>query len=88
MERILSELWNGQICPAEHLGCGDEEIRNLERFIGDNADKLTKGLSEKQQTTFEKYVDCINEYISLSCERAFCEGFSCAVKIMTEAMAK
>ena len=88
MKNMLGELWNGQICPAERLGVGDEEMRNLERFMGNKVEKLTRDLSEKQKTTLQKYTDCINEYISLSNERAFCEGFSCAVKIMAEAMAE
>ena len=39
-----------------------------------------------QCSLFEKYVDCSDEYTDRIAAQAFCDGFSLACKLMTEAL--
>lgn len=41
---------------------------------------------KKQKELFEKYNDCMNEYIAAISEQAFCDGFCVGTKITAEAL--
>ncbi len=70
------------------LGVGDKDMRELEKLMSKNHDKLSAELSEEQKDILQRYYDRINEYIGLSCEHAFSSGFSMGVKLVAAAMSK
>ncbi len=88
MYNSINSLWNGNLKPAKYFCEDDKQIKELERLIEQNKEKLTTVLKGKERNQFEIYNDCIDEYISAVCELAFCKGFGCGSKIITEASAE
>lgn len=86
MSKILSKLWNGQLCPIEECCDRDTEIRNLCKLMSENKERLSQGLTEQQKVTLQKYDDAVYEMLSLAEENCFIKGFRLAVKCMIEAM--
>lgn len=86
MKPILENLWNGSIAPGEACGANDPEIENLIALIERHKEKLSRKLAEQQKNTLDKCLDCYEEYTQLITTRAFCDGFSLAAKLLTEAL--
>jgi len=83
MQTIL-DLWNGNISPYEHCGSHDPVIKNLTELIERNRENLSGGLSEAQMETFQKYMDCSDEYLLRMLELAFHDGFCLGSKLVME----
>lgn len=81
MKNCIADLWYGNLAPAEKCGANNTEIRELVRLIERNKRNLDASLNESQKLLLEKYTDCITEYISLTAEQAFCDGFCLSSKI-------
>lgn len=87
MKSIIKELWNGNIAPIKNYENNNNEIKNIIRLIEKNKAVLAPTLNEEQKTAFERYICCVEEYLSLSTEQAFCSGFSFGSKFLSEALA-
>lgn len=83
MQTII-DLWNGNISPREYCGSHDPVINNLMGLIERNREKLSGGLTEAQLETFQKYMDCSDEYLLRMLELAFCDGFCLGGKLVME----
>lgn len=83
MQTII-DLWNGNIAPCEHCGSHNPEIDDLLGLIKRNREKLSSGLTEAQMETFQKYMDCSDEYLLRMLELAFCDGFCLGGKLVME----
>ena len=79
-------LWNGNIEPAQNSGRNNKDIKELEFLMQRNSEKLEAVLHESEIKTFEKYNSCVTEYLILSSEQAFCDGFYLGAKIIAEAL--
>ena len=88
MEFVLADLWNGNIAPIEKCGKGNADIDELVRLMSRHRERLNNTLSEKQLEIADKYTACVEEYLELMVEQAFCEGFGLCSKILTEALAR
>ena len=86
MRQTISDLWNGNIAPCEHCGSHDPTANKLISLIERNREKLSSGLTEAQMDTFQKYMDCSEEYLLHMLELAFCDGFSLGSKLTVEAL--
>lgn len=86
MKRAIHDLWNGNIPSAENCGVGDPEIESLIILIEKHKDQLNNDLGQQHKLLFEKYVDRIEDYVGLITECAFAEGFSLAIRLITEAL--
>ncbi len=86
MSRILADLYNGNLEPSVRLDANDPEIRHLEKLMSRNLEKLEAELSEKGKEVMENYNECVNEYVIILTEKAFCDGFCLATRIVAEAM--
>lgn len=86
MNTTITDLWNGNIAPCEHCGSHDPAINNLMELIERNQEKLSAGLTEAQMETFQKYMDCLDEYLLRMLELAFCDGFCLGSKLVMEAL--
>ena len=86
MKRTIIDLWNGEISPITNCGNGDPEIDNLVELIERNCKNLENTSNESQKETLEKYVCCVNEYLDLITEQAFCDGFCLSSKLLTESL--
>lgn len=86
MKETIGELWNGSIAPCEHCGSHDLKTNNLIGLMERNREKLCGGLTAAQKETFQKYIDCSEEYLLRMLEVAFHDGFCLASKLMVEAL--
>lgn len=86
MTKTIAELYNGNLVPIKNLGRFNNEIKQLETLMEKNLETLEKELSEEQKVYFSRYAGNINEYMLLSCEQAFCDGFCMGAKITAEAL--
>ncbi|MBQ7035017.1 MAG: hypothetical protein IJN34_04710 [Clostridia bacterium] len=86
MTKNIAQLWNGDFAPVEHSGTLNQTLKKLEFLMYDNLEKLEKSLSPAQKEMLEKYNDHNSEYISITNQQSFCDGFSLATKIVAEAL--
>ena len=86
MKQTLEALWNGQIAPAQSNGVHDPEMEHLTVLLDRNREALDGKLTQEQKDIFQKYIDCSDEFTYLSTVQAFCDGFSLASKLLTEAL--
>ena len=86
MTQTISDLWNGNIAPCEHCGSHDPVINNLIGLLERKREILSRGLTEAQMVTFQKFIDCSDEYLLRMMELAFCEGFSLGGKMIMETL--
>lgn len=86
MTKTIAQLWNGNLDPIRYLGKNNPEIKQLEKLMQYNLEKLEESLNEKEKEILEKYNDCINEYILAISEQAFCDGYCLGSKMAVEAL--
>lgn len=85
MQTII-DLWNGNIAPVEHCGSRDPQANELVCLMERNHKNLSDGLTQAQRETFQKYIDCSEEYLLRMMELAFCDGFCLAGKLAMDTM--
>lgn len=86
MTKTIAQLWNGNLEPIRYFGKENPQIKDLEKLIQSNREKLEQNMNETEKEWFEKYSDCIGEYVDKLNEQAFCDGFCLGTKITTEAL--
>lgn len=86
--RTIEALWNGNIAPSKNCGTQDPEVKNLEILMERHQKALNKELAGNCRCTFEKYCDCVEEYIWRIGAHAFSEGFCLATRLTQEALAE
>ena len=86
MSQTIKQLWNGNIESIYHYGRDKQEIQKLEELLQRNLQKLNEMLGEKEKCVLDNYTLCIEEYLWLTTEQAFCDGFSMGTKLVAEAM--
>ena len=86
MKETIFDLWYGNIDPVESSGKITPEIKRILNESEESYEMLTNNLDEKEKELLEKHLDI---YSSLHCEytaKAFVDGFSLGVKLITEAL--
>ncbi len=86
MTKTIAQLWNGNLQPIQYSGKNNSEIKKLEHLLNRHLDNIEKTLNEQSKEVFQKYSDCINEYLLVLCEQCFCDGFCIGTKITSEAL--
>lgn len=87
MKKTIVQLWHGNLEPFKSSGQNNPELKQLESLMQRSLDTLEGSLDEQALNIFEKYNDCVYEYIMLSREEAFCDGFCLGARLLTEALA-
>lgn len=82
MERILEELYNGSICPAENRSCDDPEYEGLCRESLKETDAFAKGLGKEQREAFDAMMENYLELCYMEKTQAFCDGFRLGAQMM------
>lgn len=82
--KTIAKLWNGEIEPVRYSGVNNREMKQLWNLVQKNFEKLEQSVEEKD--LLKKYDACINEYIILTAEQAFCDGFCFGTKLTAEAI--
>ena len=86
MLKAISQIWNGNLDPMQHLGEGNAEMKHLEDLIYRNYLKLEEALDEKEKEIFKKYNDYLTKYVLMNGEESFCDGFCLGARITAEAL--
>lgn len=86
MSNIILQLYRGQLEPESVLGNGNIELRKTEIMLENNFKKIKENLDEATIQLLDKYRECMNEYIILISEQAFCDGFCLGTRIISEAV--
>lgn len=86
MSNTIAQLYRGQLEPKSVLGNGNVEMRRAEILIENNFNRLKENLNEETKDILEKYNQCMDEYIVLISEQAFCDGFCLGTRISAEAI--
>lgn len=86
MIKTIEQLWNGNLEPIAHSRVNNPEIKHLTKLIQRNHENLKENLNEKLKEMLENYSECKNEYLALTNEQAFCNGFCLGMRIAAEAL--
>lgn len=86
MVKTIAQIWNGTLVPEADIKEDNPQIKELKILLERNRKHLGQSLNEKEKEIFEKYNDCLKEYVDIFGEQAFCSGFCLGTKITTEAL--
>ena len=84
----IRELWYGNICPLDNAGKKNDKMRNLERLMGRNLEKLEKNLDQQTKKQLSAHIDNADEYLLEYGEQGFYEGFCLGVSLVAQAMSQ
>ncbi len=82
MEKILQELWYGNVNPSEQTYTLTSEMKQLQKLVWRNRDELENSLTPEQNKLFEKYDESQIEFHSLSDMQIFMFGFRLGGRFM------
>lgn len=85
-EKLLEELWYGNICP--NTGCRESTplAKQLMGDIADHHDNLLATLTGEQKEVLEKFDDCYAELSDMNEREVFVYAFRLGARIMFEIM--
>ena len=78
MDKILEELWYGNIDPMEAVGSGGPQYKEL---MARNREKIAAQLDEERQEVLETYDDNIREMDAIAEKEAFAYGFRLGIRL-------
>ncbi len=84
--RILEELWYGNIDPTEYGVSRSQEYRELHRLVDRNETDLRATMTNAQQELFNRYLESVLEYQTLSELMLFQNSFKLGARLMVEVM--
>ena len=79
----IQELWFENIKPNENKVITDEE-KKLVELMARHQEQLSSSLKDNELDSFQKYIDCAEEYSMLIEAQAFEIGFRLAMNLLTE----
>ena len=86
MTKTIAQLWNGNLSPVRYSGNNNSELQELAVLLQRHIDNAEKNLQSEDLMLFKKFNSCIEEYMTVLCEQAFCDGYSLGTKITAEAL--
>ena len=86
MQKILEELWYGNICPIESYRESHEQTSDLTEYIRRHRKDLKDTMTDEQKAIFEKLDDCSDELENMSRREIFAYGFRLGARIAIEVM--
>ena len=84
--RILEELWYGNIDPTEFGTSMSPEYRELRRLVDRNETDLRASMTAAQKELFNRYLESVLEYQTMSELMLFQNSFKLGVRLMFEVM--
>ena len=86
MKSTLSELWHGNIRPQSEIPENDQKNQELRRNLDLSYDILWNKLDDDGKQILDQLQTYHTELSLTQKEESFIQGFSLAVKMMTEAL--
>ena len=84
--RILEELWYGNIEPTDFGASTSEEYKELRRLVDRNETDLRATMTDAQKELFNRYLESVLEYQTLSELMLFQNSFKLGARLMVEVM--
>ena len=84
MEKMIDELWDGEISPQDTLISDNQEYRELQHRQSQNKAELLEALSDEQKELLEKFCATEIELNGISEREAFTAGFKLAMRLAAE----
>ena len=84
--RILEELWYGNIEPTEFGASPSSEYKELRRLVDRNETDLRATMTDAQKELFNRYLESVLEYQTLSELMLFQNSFKLGARLMVEVM--
>ena len=84
--RILEELWYGNIEPTEYGMSPSPEYRELRRLVDRNEADLCATMTDAQKDLFNRYLESVLEYQTLSELMLFQNSFRLGARLMVEVL--
>lgn len=81
---IIEELYNGELCPAEHMASSASDYRQICRQIGEDREYFESILSENDRERFRKWNALIIEYEKITEFENFSSGFKLGMQLGCE----
>ena len=82
MDKILEELWYGNIDPMEAVRSGGPQYKELMELMARNREKIIERLDEDTQLVLETYDDNIREMDAIAEKEAFACGVRLGVRLV------
>ena len=84
--RIPEEFWYGNIEPTEYDTFSYKEYKKLLELICRNEEKPRATITNGQKELFEKYMECVRKYQTITDCLLFRSSFKLETKMMVEVM--
>lgn len=84
--KVLEELWYGNIEPTEFGISPSHEYRELRRLVDRNETDLCATMTDAQKELFNRYLESVLEYQTLSELMLFQNSFKLGARLMVEVM--
>ena len=84
--RILEELWYGNIEPTEFGASTSLEYKELRRLVDRNETDLRATMTDTQKELFNRYLESVLEYQTMSELMLFQNSFKLGARLMVEVM--
>ncbi len=81
---IIEDLYNGELCPVEHMIPSDPDYRDISRQIGDDRKYFEEILSGEDRERFKKWNNSIYEYEKMVELISFKNGFKLGMMLGEE----
>ena len=88
MKPTLSDLWHGEIRPFDEKTDKEEELKELYVAFESYYTRLWNKLDFDGKQALDELRDCHTQIKCLENEGAFIQGFSLAVKMLTESLSE
>ena len=84
--KILEELWYGNIEPTEFGASSSQEYKELRKLVDRNEVDLRATMTDAQKELFNRYLESVLEYQTLSELMLFQNSFRLGARLMVEVM--
>ena len=84
MQKIIEELWLGNVCPQTDCRSNSNESKKLMEYMSRHHDELFQTMTDEQKEIFKKFDDCWSEYLSISEAEIFEYAFKLGARMMLE----
>lgn len=85
-KKILQQLFDGEIYPAENIVNHDPEYHKVRRLLTEEKERFLKVLSDNDRECFKKIDDLYFEVSGMYSYACFAHGFRLGVALVTEAL--
>ncbi|MBS6953185.1 MAG: hypothetical protein KH230_08110 [Enterocloster asparagiformis] len=84
MERILEQLYAGDLCPADNSVVENPNYRSLCKANLEETDRFANSLTEERREAFDIMMDHYLEVCFMEKTQAFADGFRMGAQVMCE----